>query len=40
MSVIGQMVGGQLLTSQQLGNLGLRDFSGGRQILLLKSQFF
>ena len=30
---------GQFLASQQLGNIGLRNISGGRQIFLLKPQF-
>jgi hypothetical protein len=31
---------GQFLSSQQLGNVGFRNFNGGRQISLLKPQFF
>ena len=31
--------GRQFLASQQLGNIGFRNFGGGRQILLLKPQF-
>src|SRR6266849_5274917 len=32
--------GGQFLPSQKLRNIGLGDFGGGRQILLLEPQFF
>src|ERR1700694_399889 len=32
--------GGQFLPSQKLGNIGLRNFSGSRPVLLLETQLF